>query len=390
MSSKRNTIIVAALVGAGAAGYFAFLSSPPVDAVASHPPPLAFNATSLVGALGRIEPASEIIDIGGPADEQLVRLTVQEGDQVEKGQTLGYLRSYSERSAGQALIAAKLLEAEHLLEAATRSGEAAIREAEVKLMQIEATYPLRIAAQEATVNGLQVNLANARDILTTRKTLYQSRNQSKRSVYDQQAAVDKLMQDLSSESSELSRLRREMPIEKQLAQSALDRAKADLIRSQAEIGVESLRRELSVMDAQTKAATLTAPIAGTILKVQTFPGERLGEGPVLTMGDTTDMHAVAEVYETDIERVRMGQTATVSSKALSKSLSGKVVKVGRMIFKNDVLGVDPASKIDARIIEVRIKLEESERVAALTNLSVDVVIDSNSEPSKTAPVTQGE
>ncbi len=40
----------------------------------------------------------------------------------------------------------------------------------------------------------------------------------------------------------------------------------------------------------------------------------------------------------------------------------------------DVIGTDPAARKDARIIEVEIRLDESEAAAALTNLQVEIVI----------------
>jgi HlyD family secretion protein len=88
---------------------------------------------------------------------------------------------------------------------------------------------------------------------------------------------------------------------------------------------------------------------------------------------------VAEVYETDIGRVRLGQRATVSSPTLGAPIQGKVAKIGSMIFKNDVLSVDPAARIDARVVEVRILLEDAARVANLSNLSVDVVIHADQD-----------
>ena len=45
-----------------------------------------------------------------------------------------------------------------------------------------------------------------------------------------------------------------------------------------------------------------------------------------------------------------------------------------MVFKNDVLNVDPAARADARVVEVWIDLDDTPDVARLTNLTVDVVI----------------
>ncbi len=89
---------------------------------------------------------------------------------------------------------------------------------------------------------------------------------------------------------------------------------------------------------------------------------------------TDAMYAVAEVYETDVQRVRIGQRATVSSPALAAPLSGTVDRIGLKIGKKDVLSVDPAAKTDARVVEVRILLDDAAAAAGLTNLEVDVAI----------------
>ena len=97
--------------------------------------------------------------------------------------------------------------------------------------------------------------------------------------------------------------------------------------------------------------------------------------PILKLGDTRAMYAVAEVYETDVGLVRPGQRAKVTSPALSQPLMGTVERVGRMIYKNDVLHVDPAADANARVVEAWILLEESEAASHLINLQVDVRIE---------------
>jgi len=54
-----------------------------------------------------------------------------------------------------------------------------------------------------------------------------------------------------------------------------------------------------------------------------------------------------------------------------------VVEVGLEINKQDVLNTDPAAQFDARVVEVKVRLDEpsSRKVKGLTNLSVQVAID---------------
>jgi HlyD family secretion protein len=46
-----------------------------------------------------------------------------------------------------------------------------------------------------------------------------------------------------------------------------------------------------------------------LIEIHTYPGERVGADGILELGRTDEMVAIAEVYETDIGRVRKGQRA---------------------------------------------------------------------------------
>ncbi|MEE8302933.1 MAG: HlyD family secretion protein, partial [Candidatus Tectomicrobia bacterium] len=56
-------------------------------------------------------------------------------------------------------------------------------------------------------------------------------------------------------------------------------------------------------------------------------------------------------------------------------LTGKVVHIGNIVWKNDILDVDPAADTDARVVEVKIELDQSATAARLINLQVNVHID---------------
>ena len=95
----------------------------------------------------------------------------------------------------------------------------------------------------------------------------------------------------------------------------------------------------------------------------------------MDLGDTRHMCAVAEVFETDVARLRIGEQATVTVRAINQTLAGTVTQIGYQIGKKDVVGDDPSAAVDARVVEVRVALDgnASVRVAGLTNTRVDVV-----------------
>lgn len=370
----RRAVVVSVLIAAvAAAGWVAVATSQGSarqDGAAN-----AATDRSAVAALARIEPASRTINVAAPIVDRLEKLNVVEGDVVRAGQILGYLNSYDERRADRDQIALKLAEAERRLQSEMAAGNSRIETAEIKLRRADAVYPLRIDAQQAKIRSLEAELANARDILKSRSKLKRENFSSRRSVDDQRTQVRRNEEDLLTARVELKRLQAEFELDRSDARNESVQAKADMDRAIETIGVDALRGQLALTEQSVERAVIRAPIAGQILKIMIRPGESADRGPVLKMGDTSVMHAVAEVYETDIRHVKVGQTARITSPALGKPLTGRVVQVGNIIFKNDVLNVDPAADTDARIVEVRIELEPDPLVARLTNLTADAVID---------------
>lgn len=182
-----------------------------------------------------------------------------------------------------------------------------------------------------------------------------------------------------------------------LQRAERERSQAELAHAEREVGrLEQLRRgdaastaafeaarlardvaraNLSRADAELALSQVRAPIEGQILKVHAREGERVGPEGIVEIGETASMYAVAEVYETDIGRVRTGQRARITSPALASPLGGAVERIGLRIGRQDVLRTDPVADADARVVEVEIRLDDPAAAARLTNLRVDVQIE---------------
>lgn len=145
-------------------------------------------------------------------------------------------------------------------------------------------------------------------------------------------------------------------------------------RDAAQLRVEVARADHQAAIAARALDTVRSPIRGRVLAIHARRGERVGPEGIAEVGETQAMYAVAEVYETEIGRVKVGQRATVRSPALEPPLGGTVERIGLKIGKLDVLGSDPAARADARVVEVRIRLDDAERAAGLSNLQVEVAI----------------
>jgi HlyD family secretion protein len=328
-----------------------------------------------VAALGRIEPRSEIINLGaGSSPDRLDSLFVERSDLVKKGQVLGHLGGFAEQGAQREMYRAQLVEASLRLKTEVALQLARIEAAEVQQRQVLDVTPHRIAAQEATIASLEAKLANEKDLLDSLMQLFSRGTSTRRQIEDQKALVLQSEASLRAARARLSEIKRQFEIDQAHAAVQIKLSRAMLDRMQAEFPIASLERQIALADARAKRLTLYAPVDGRILNVRVKPGEQIGSGAILTMGDTDGMRAVAEVYETDIAQVRVGQNATITSRALPKPITGRVSRIGNMVFKNDVLNVDPAARADARVVEVWIDLDDTPDVARLTNLTVDVVI----------------
>jgi len=155
--------------------------------------------------------------------------------------------------------------------------------------------------------------------------------------------------------------------------SAADCTAANSDARVAEFGIDVANARLRRQQAEWERSQIRAPAAGRVLAINTRPGELIGPGGILELGRVATMYAIAEVYETDVGRLHVGQKAMVESSALPGVLTGHVERIRPLVRKQDEIGTDPAARKDARIVEVEVLLENSESAAGLTRLQVEVV-----------------
>jgi HlyD family secretion protein len=330
-----------------------------------------------VVALGRLEPQSEVIRVGGPNGERIQRLLVKRGDQVKQGAVLAYLESYGERLAERDYAASQLTEAEQRLKATTSYGQSQIQEAESRIRQVEQPGIAELEAQRASIRQLEAELELATQDLERYQSLYDQGAITRQELDRTISTARQSREQLNNARASLTRIESRWRTEVQNARDQLQSEQANLPLTQSQVTARSARQNLQLAQAKLDRTIIRAPGNGRILQIITQAGEAIGETGILDLGDTSQMVAVAEVYETDVNLVKVGQSATITSRngAFDNALTGKVSEIGWQIFKNNVLDDDPAANADSRVVEVKVRLDNSQAVAALTNLQVDVQIN---------------
>jgi HlyD family secretion protein len=208
-----------------------------------------------------------------------------------------------------------------------------------------------------TQKRLQEAEANLQRITTT---LEQKIQEARANL---QRTLNTLEQQIQENQAMLSAVTEIRPVDLQIAQDEVMTAKANVERAQAELELSYVR----------------APHAGRILKIHTFPGELVKNEGILELGNIPKMYVTAEVYETDISRVKLGQSVTIKTDKMLEDLERTVEEIGWKVGRQDVLGTDPVVDTDARVVEVKISLDHrsSAKVNRLTNLKVNVIIHPN-------------
>ncbi len=147
----------------------------------------------------------------------------------------------------------------------------------------------------------------------------------------------------------------------------------------AETEVAQAEANVRVAEADLAATQVRSPIRGTILRIHTRPGQRIGEE-----GNRRDRRYPRNArrrrgLRRGYRRVKPGMRATVRVPGLDWTGHGTVVSQSRVVSRKIIFSNDPVSDTDARVIETRIKLDpdDSQKVAHLSNARVEVVIDAD-------------
>lgn len=327
--------------------------------------------------MGRLEPAGGIRNLAPPAPLRIEKILVKEGETVREGQHLAVLEGKEDREGEVALIDAQLREMADRLAAEQENEKVLLGEVDLEERRAKDIETREIPGQEETIRLLEKSLSVAKETLERLEKL-EAGAIPKDQISRQRLVVEQSQRELHAARQALEKLKFNQKLA--LEQVSLSRRKATTgtWRARALLPQKSLAEQKRLADRRVERSYLSAPFRGQILKILVRGGEAASNRPVLQMGDTDHMTVVAEVYETDAPAVKPGQRAKVF--LFKQTLEGTVTSVGLMIGKNSLFSTDPTARVDSRVAEITIALDQSEPAARWTNLQVDVEIDVHDEP----------
>jgi HlyD family secretion protein len=297
-----------------------------------------------VSALGTIAPRGRIRHVAAPSSFSRVgQLLVDEGDRVTAGQVIAYADDRELR----------ITEFEQ--------AKAQERIAESKLAQLLA------GPDPHEVSALYAALSSAIESCEQRKREF--------------ARASELVKSESISQGEFEDAKLRVTLAT-LAIRELE-AKQKLLLSVRDEDVRVLRSELEASVGRVATAKvnlamseIASPMDGLVLRVHVRDGERPRDSGILELGDTRQMQVIAEVYEADAIRLRVGSPAQVVLKSSGVELRGVVRHIRPLVGRKTVLDNDPVSDADARVVETIIDLEDADcvLVESLSNASVTVTI----------------
>lgn len=340
------------------------------------------------------------------ANLALVKAGAKQGDIEAQKANVARLQAekISEIKAQQAAI--NRLQVEQTTEA--RAQQATIN-------RLQAERAREIEAQRATIARLEAELENARleyqryqnlykagaistsvrdskklvlqtakeQLTEARANLGRIKSSKEQQLAEARANLERIQssrqQQLAQEKANLERI--ESSIEQQINQSKAtlesiaEVRPVDVVVAQAEVNraVAAMNRA----EADLKQAYVRSPQSGQIFDINTRPGEKVSNQGIVEIGQTSEMYAIVEVYQSDINKIRLGQEVELLADAVPGKLTGIVDQIGLQVQKQNVVNSDPSTNIDSRVVEVHVRLNEesSEQAARFTNLQVKAVVE---------------
>lgn len=336
----KKAIIAIALISLAIISYI-LLAGKGTDERITEPVPKRF-----VAAEGKVEALAGLdVEVGSDLTGRIERFFVKEGDWVEKGRQIARLENRE--------IRAKLKEAE---------GELAVARAKLKEVA-SGSREEEIKRATAAEEGAIANMVLARKELERHEELYKKGLISE-SDLDDRRRVLQVAQARLKEAEEEKRL-----LEKGPKKETLRLHENTITQTQATVEYHKGLLEKTI---------ITAPISGKVIHKYLDEGEIVNpEIPLVAIADIEKIRVNAEVDETDVGRIQIGDPVEVTSYTYPGRLfKGKIEEIADYVGIRRIKPNNPAVNLGMKVVQVKIELLEK------TPLKLGMTVDVRIKPKE--------
>lgn len=301
--------------------------------------------SSWLAAEGRVEPISEELELAIGMVGPLAAVYVAEGDKVQKGELLAELVNDDQK--------ARIAEAE---------AQVALREAEVtKLLNGARPDERREVAAQFAKTEAHFELAK---LQLARQQPLAARGAVSQETLDQATSALRVAEANADAAKAAMDLINAPPRSEDVAI-----AKANLALANGSLA------EQRVLLGKTQ---LRSPIDGLVLRRYMKTGETVSVQPllpILQIGDLQRLRVRAQLDETDVGRVELGQQAWVTAAGYpNRRFEGVVSRIGSRMGPKTVRSDEPTERRDANVLDVLIDLKNSGELLP-SGLRVNVFVE---------------
>jgi membrane fusion protein, heavy metal efflux system len=282
-------------------------------------------------ATGQIEALpNQQVRVTAPLAGTVVRLLVQPGDLVQRGQAVAVLTSPDLAELRSAAL--------------DRQTEARgdMQQAEADLRLAQRNYDRQVQIASAAIQKAEAELKLAQERYDRDQELLAQGAVASRTVLESEAQ-------LADAKAYLTEVQSRIAVSEAMAQ--LERAKSavQVAQSQMQLSDDAYQtrlRQLAVQPNQDGLVTVVAPIAGTIADQAITSGESVEEAgtPLMSIVNGTGVWATANIYEKDLPQIAKGQPVSVRVAGVDRTLNGTISYLGAAV------------QGEARVVPVRAEL----------------------------------
>lgn len=299
-----------------------------------------------VAAEGKVEAMPGFdVDLGtGELSGRIAKILVKEGDPVSQGQVVAVLENED-------------------LEAQVKQSEQELTVARSRLTELESgARKEEIAVAAASLDGAGARLEEARYRLKRNRELLAQRLVSQADV-DATEAAFKTARAAVKDAEE----------RKKLLEAGPKPETVQLYREQVRLAQTALDYNRKRLD----KTNIRSPIDGTVIERYLDEGEGVTpEIPIVAIADLNKVWINAEVDETDVGKIRVGNKVQISSNAYpGTQYKGTIREIAQYAGARKIRPSNPAVNLGLKIVQVKIELPQPTPLRLGMTVDVKIIPD---------------